>query len=160
MKSCRCNNCNICVESRIPKAWILGTKKPKITQGEVRAVREMLHDLDLVLCEKPYHFTGSMRKCIIVLDDEFLLQFQFFFSSLCEQSFQNFTIIHRIGGLFLSSTSRWEPMVINNSTFVEKNDEHHFANKFSPTDLLLQRHLWGPQVVFYCFVWGKKHRGS
>ncbi len=45
----------------------------------------------------------------------------FFFSDVCEQSFQNLTIILRIDNLFLSLTSGWDHTLINDSAFVKKN---------------------------------------
>ncbi len=36
------------------------------------------------ICEKRYHLTGSMLTCVIVMEDEFLLQFLSFFSDVCE----------------------------------------------------------------------------
>ncbi len=50
-----------------------------------------------VLCEKHYGLTGRKRIRIIVVENEFLFQFRFFSFFLllfmCEQSFQNLTII-------------------------------------------------------------------
>ncbi len=85
----------------------------------------MLHDSDSMLCEKCYHLTGSMWMCIIMVEDEFLLQFWSFFSVVCEQSIQNLKIILRIDNSFLSFTT------MNDSTFV-KNKMIHIT---WPTDL-------------------------
>ncbi len=83
----------------------------------------------------------------------FFFNCRLFFSNAREQSFQNLTIILRIDPLFLSLTSGWDHMFINDSTFVKKkNYEHHFANRFSLMDLLQWR-SWGPPgyTFLLCF---------
>ncbi len=89
----------------------------------------MLRVLDPMLCEKCYCVTESMWTRVIVVEDEFLLQFQSFLSSFGEQSFQNLTVIVlEIGGSFLFLSSGWDNMLVNDSMFVTKNDRRHFAN--------------------------------
>ncbi len=119
MRICHCNNCFTGVESQSSKGELQTWKEPKFARGKVRAER-MFHGINAVVCEQYYCLIGSMLTCVITVKDKFLLQFRSSFRPVCENIFQNHTIIHGINGLFLPLTIRWDLMSINDSIFIKK----------------------------------------
>ncbi len=113
------NDCFINVESLSPKFRFRAVQEPKITRGRVKAVRGMFHDTDSAICEKGACYRGG---------GWFFFNSGLFFINVCKQSFQNFTIIHGTDNSFLSFTRGWNHVPINDSTFVKRNNEHHFVD--------------------------------
>ncbi len=140
VRICLCNNCFI-VSNFNPRTtgWSQGYKK-EAPWPQANALWEILWSywkyVGACYCSGGWIFSSIQV---------------FFFSDVCKQRFQNLTIILGIDSPFLSLTSGWDHMSLNDSilaTKKKKKRRDHFATGLGLTDLLWQESRGPPGCTF------------